>query len=139
VSVSPTLFGIALVRHLAPGVRLSRDEPEPADLAPVAGLDGGPTVYPVFGQLYMLDGYRDRHEQHPEFDIHFYSLRFAEAERVALAVEDGLVRYPVRVHVGEKVAVLDSAEVTTATREVPWDVDAGVTRFTGSYQLRTRS
>ena len=138
-AVSPTAFARALVAALAPGVKLSLDEPSPEDLAPMVGLNGGPTVWPVFGQLYMLDGWRDRHEQHPEFDLHFYSRRFLRAEEVALAVENGLVRYPVRVHVGEKVAVLDRADVTTATREVPWNVDTGVTRFIGSYQLRTRS
>ena len=131
--VSPTEFCRRLVMHIEPEVPLSLNEPDPADLLPVDG------VYPVVGQLYMIDGWRDRFEQEPEFDIAFFSRRFQEAERVAIAVEEGLVRYPVRVQVGGKAAVLDRTEVTSSTREVPWDVDSTVTRFIGTYQLRTRS
>lgn len=133
-AVSPTSFARALVTRFAPsGTRLGLDEPDPETLV----IQGG--FAPVYGQLYMIDGWTDRFEQHPEFDIVFFSRRFLAAENAALAVERGLVRYPVRVQVGEKVAVLDRTEVTTATREVPWDVDTGVTRFIGTYQLRTRS
>lgn len=133
--VSPTSFMRALVTKFAPaGTRLSLNEPNPADLAQTAA-----GTWPVHIQIYMLDGWADRHEQHPEFDVVVYSRRFLDAERVALAIERGLMRYPVRVHVGERVAVLDRADVTTATREVPWDTDAGVSQFIGSYQLRTRS
>lgn len=139
MAVSPTKLAVAVVRKFVPDeVRIREDEPEPADLAPYAGAFGDET-FPVYCQLYMLDGYRDRFEQHPEFDVHFFSRRFVAAEEVALACEEGLVRYPVRVHVGEKVAVLDRTFVTTATRKVPWDADPSVTRFIGSYQFRTRS
>jgi len=133
-TVSPTEFCRRLVEKFAPvGTKLSLNEPDPADLTVV---DGRATVV---CQLYMLDGWRDRFEQHPEFDIAFFSRRFLAAESAALNVEHGLVRYPVRVQVGGKAAVLDRTEVTSSTREVPWDVDPEVTRFIGTYQLRTRS
>lgn len=134
-TISPTAFARALVQSLVPaGTRLSLNEPNPQDL--VQRPDGN---WPVHVQLYMLDGWRDRHEQHPEIEIVVYSRRFLDAERVAQAIEIGLVRYPVRVQVGERVAVLDRTDVTTSTREVPWDTDTGVSQFIGSYQLRTRS
>lgn len=133
--VSPTSFGRALAMDgTPPGTRLGLDDPEPEWLAPLAG-----PVYPVYGQLYVIDGWRDKTQQQPEIEFAFYSRRFTETERVARAFEAYLMRYPVRVQVGEKLAVLDRAEVVTATREVPWDVDTSVTRFIGSYQLRTRS
>lgn len=132
--ISPTAFTRALVEAALPeSVRLGLDMPEPEWLAPEAGR------YPVYGQLYMLDGWRDRHEQHPEMEIAFFSRRFLRAEQVALAVERFLVRYPVRVQVGGRAAVLDQTIVTASTREVPWEAETAVTRFIGSYELRTRS
>lgn len=135
MTVSPTELTRRLVRQVVgPDIRMGINDPDPAHLAPTA-LDDNP----VYVQVYMVDGWRDRFEQQPEMDIHVYSRSFRRAEEIAMQVEDALVRYPVRVEVGGKPAVLDRTEVTTAAREVPWDVDQGVTQFIGTYQLRTRS
>lgn len=134
MKVSPTSLGRALAIAGTPqGTRLGINDPNPDSLAIT-----GSTV-PVYVQLYMVDGWRDRLEQHPEIEFLVYSRRFQTTEQIALGLEDFLVRYPVRVQVGDKLAVLDRTEVVTATREVPWEVDDNVTRFIGSYQLRTRS
>ena len=134
MSVSTTTLARAAVEKFMPaGTVLRLDEPQPEHLS----IEG--TFVPLYAQVYVLDGWRDRFEQQPEIEVAFFSRRFLTTEAAALAVEAGLVRYPVRVQVGGRAAVLDRVAVTTATREVPWDVDAGVTRFIGSYQLRTRS
>lgn len=134
MKVSPTSLARALALAGTPeGTRLGLNDPSPESLA-----ISGSTV-PVYVQLYMVDGWRDQLEQHPEFEFLVYSRRFVKSEEIALGLETFLVRYPVRVQVGDKLAVLDRTEVVTATREVPWDVDDNVTRFIGSYQLRTRS
>lgn len=133
--VSPTSFARALLIDGAElGLRIGLDDPDPTFLAARAGKP-----YPAYAQLYVIDGWRDRLEQQSEVEFAFYSRRFLETERVARAFEAYLMRYPVRVQVGDKLAVLDRVETVTATREVPWDVDTSVTRFIGSYQLRTRS
>lgn len=128
--VSPTSLARALIRQLVGAdAILGLDEPDPVD------LEGGK----VYIQLYVLDGYEDRFEQHPEIDVHVYSRSFRRTEQIALLIQRQIVRYPVRVQVDGKAAILDRSEVTTFTREIPWDADASVTRFHGSYQLQTRS
>ena len=129
MSVSPTSFARALAKAALPAARLGLDDPDPGYLQNGA----------VYVQLYVVDGERDRREQRPEVDFAVYSRRFLDTEAAALALEDFLVRYPARVQVGEKPAVLDRTAVVTATREVPWETDDTVTRFIGSYQLATRS
>ena len=134
MSVSPTAFVRALVAAALAEhdvrARLSIDEPDP---------DGVDETDEIHVQIYMLDGSRTRHEQSPEFDIAVYASRFRVAEQAADIIEQMLVRYPVRVQVGGRAAVLDRAFVSTATREVSWDVDPSITRFIGTYQLHTRS
>lgn len=133
MSVRPTEFARRIAMSVAyptdARVRFGVDFPDPEDV----------TKTRIYCQISMIGGDRDRFEQSPEFDISFFAQRYVDAEAAAFALEAALVRYPMRVQVGGKSAVLDRAEVTSATCEVPWETDPSVTRFIGTYSLLTRS
>lgn len=101
---------------------------------PSAGLSGRLP----FVRVNHWNGESDRFATRPVVDLDVFAATYADAGRIARAIEAKLLGYPFRVSSGGRSVLVDSVQVLTETTEVEWQQDSTIRRFQGTYQFSIR-